>query len=161
MERTLNPQLIVATAAELAAINQPFAGHEYIFNTTTRELRKGPGLWSDCTPMLSGHVATRYVCKFTQDGTDPGVPTNILGAIGDLAGDTAFAYTSNKNVITGTDAFPAGRTVVRVTPLGATGVVPTVELVDEDTLNIGFRAATDGSAVDGVDFLLEIDIYPA
>lgn len=158
MERYPNPGVIRATAAELAVSSTKFESHEIVINTTTGEVRQGPGTWPNCRP-INNALPKLYVAKVVQDGTDAGVPTVLYNSLGD---DVVFTYGSNKNTLTLADAFPADKVVVTVMPdrVGGLLVIDETEHVDDDSLTIGFIGSDSGSPVNGTDFTVKIEVYP-
>ena len=96
---------------------RPFMSNEVVFNTTTKELRRGPGMWPALKPFVStveDNVAVRVV-----------VTTNITIATGlnngDSAGGVTLATGDDVLLIGQTDATQNGVYRVAASPARTTG----------------------------------------
>lgn len=52
MARPTSPQFHILSTAQIAARRKPFLSDDLIFNHTTKELRMGPGPWSECMVLI-------------------------------------------------------------------------------------------------------------
>lgn len=78
MSRTTfrDADLLILTQAEINARFAPFASTEVIINTTTKQVKKGPGRWADCAMVmdLSGAIGDVWIAPLSNGGNGAADP---------------------------------------------------------------------------------------